>query len=231
MKYIRKADERGRVDFGWLQSNHSFSFGNYYDPKHMGVSVLRVINDDVVMPSQGFGTHGHSNMEIVSYVIEGSLKHEDSGGNKFVVPAGEVQRISAGSGITHSEFNPSNTENVRFLQIWIQPKLKGIDPSYEQKKIEQNGPLTALATPDGEDGSLSMNQDASIYRLRLSANQSFELNTEERVGYLHIISGDIKINETKFAPGDAFSLEENQSVTIVAEADFEALWFDLPVEQ
>ena len=138
MTYIRKSESRGKANFGWLQSKHSFSFGNYYDKNHMGVSVLRVINDDLVMPGKGFGEHGHRDMEIISYVIEGALKHEDSTGNKYIVPAGDVQRMSAGRGVMHSEFNASNKEKVKFLQIWIQPNVLGIKPSYEQKNITQN---------------------------------------------------------------------------------------------
>lgn len=228
MNYIRKAAERGKVNLGWLQSNHSFSFGSYYDPKYMGISVLRVLNDDVVMPGQGFGTHGHRDMEIISYVIDGTLEHKDSTGNTFILPAGEVQRMSAGSGIMHSEYNASNTENVHFLQIWIQPNLNGIKPEYEQKKIEQNGALTPLITPDGIAGSLSINQDVSLYRLNLSAGDSYPLKTANRIGYLHIIRGQISANEHSFGSGDAFSLNPNDSVLVQAKGEFQALWFDLP---
>lgn len=229
MKYIRKSNERGRVDMGWLQSNHSFSFGSYYDPNHMGVSVLRVINDDVVQPGEGFGTHGHRDMEIISYVINGALEHKDSTGNKYTVPAGEVQRMSAGSGVTHSEYNASDEEIVNFLQIWIQPKFTGIKPSYEQKRIEQSGPLTPLVTPDGLDDSLSINQDASLYRLRLMRSENHELKTKDRIGYLHLVEGSIKVGKTIFSAGDAFALEQNDMVVIEALEDIEALWFDLPL--
>lgn len=181
MKYIRRANDRGAIDLGWLQSKHSFSFGSYYDPKHMGVSALRVINDDMVMPGQGFGTHGHRDMEIISYVTEGALKHEDSEGNKHVVPAGDVQRMSAGSGVMHSEFNPSDTEKVKFFQIWIQPNKMGIKPSYEQKSIPQNGILTPLVTPTGENGSLSINQEASLSRLVLGAQETFTIDRKSVV--------------------------------------------------
>lgn len=228
MKYIRNSEERGTVDLGWLQSKHSFSFGSYYDPRHMGISVLRVINDDTVLPGQGFGTHGHQDMEIISYVMEGKLAHKDSMGNIFEVPAGEVQRMSAGSGVTHSEYNASNTSNTKFLQIWIQPSTKGIKPSYEQKKIEQEGPLTPLVSPKGSNGTLSINQDASIARLVLKKNENHELNTGDRVGYLHIISGDVSVNGKTFSEGDAFSLDTNENHVIEANSELEALWFDLP---
>lgn len=228
MKYIRKSEERGKASFGWLQSKHSFSFGNYHDPKHMGVSVLRVINDDTVKPGAGFGSHGHSDMEIISYVIEGSLKHEDSSGNKYVVPAGEIQRMSAGRGVKHSEFNASKSKDVKFLQIWIQPKIKGIKPSYEQKAVPQNGKLTPLVTPKGESGSLSMNQNASMHRLVLDTGEAFTLETTKRVGYLHIIKGTLATGGQSYGAGDAFALGVNDKQELMAQQPIEALWFDLP---
>ncbi|WP_334031186.1 pirin family protein [Alteromonas sp. P256] len=246
MIYIRKADERGDVNLGWLQSKHSFSFGHYYDAQHMGISALRVINEDEVMPGQGFGTHGHRDMEIVSYVIEGALKHEDSSGNKYVVPAGDIQRMSAGRGVTHSEFNASKNEKVKFLQIWILPDKKGIEPSYEQNAVAQKGALTPLVTPKGSDGTLSINQDASISRLMLDEGESYSLSTANRTGYLHIVSGDAEVNSTDkegadsnsisaeafdvhtFSDGDAFAVGANERVQIQANSPIEALWFDLP---
>ncbi len=228
MKYIRKAEDRGRVNLGWLKSNHSFSFGHYYDPKHMGISALRVINDDLVMPGKGFGTHGHKDMEIISYVIEGALEHQDSTGNKFVVPAGEVQRMSAGSGIMHSEYNASKTDNVHFLQIWIQPKVNGVKPSYEQKKVVQKGALTPIVTPNGIKGSLSINQDASLYRLVLNKNDSFDLKTKKRLGYLHFIKGEAMIDGNYVETGDAIALNAKDAINIKALTEIEALWFDLP---
>lgn len=230
MTYIRKSESRGKANFGWLQSKHSFSFGNYYDKSHMGVSVLRVINDDMVMPGKGFGDHGHRDMEIISYVLEGALKHEDSSGNKYVVPAGDVQRMSAGRGVMHSEFNASTQEKVKFLQIWIQPNVLGIEPSYEQKAITQKGPLTPLVNPKGENGALSINQDASLSRLILKKNKRFTVNTENRVGYLHIIKGQLLAGDHKLSAGDGFSVEPEQAVELVAESTIEALWFDLPIK-
>lgn len=229
MKYIRKSADRGQANFGWLQSKHSFSFGNYYSEKHMGVSVLRVINDDMVMPGQGFGKHGHRDMEIISYVIEGALQHEDSTGNKYIVPAGDVQLMSAGSGVTHSEFNASKTDKVKFLQIWIQPNIIGIKPSYKQKSIVQKGPMTPLVTPTGKQGSLSIHQDASLFRFVLKANENFTLTTAKRLGYLHLIKGEVIVDDQQFSAGDAFAVEPEQKLALTATSAIEALWFDLPL--
>ncbi|WNO62101.1 pirin family protein [Rheinheimera sp. MMS21-TC3] len=228
MKYIRRSADRGAVNLGWLESKHSFSFGSYHDPKHMGVSALRVINDDMVMPGQGFGTHGHRDMEIISYVTEGALKHEDSEGNKHIVPAGDVQRMSAGSGVMHSEFNPSDTDKVKFFQIWIQPNKMGIKPSYEQKTIPQNGQLTPLVTATGENGTLSLNQDASLSRLVLKQNDTFNLTPGDYIGYLHLVKGQLNVAGESFSAGDAFAMEPKQAFELQASSDVEALWFELP---
>lgn len=228
MCYFRSAQERGRANFGWLDSKHSFSFGHYYEPKHMGVSALRVINDDTVKPGAGFDTHGHRDMEIISYILEGAIEHKDSMGNRFVVPAGEVQRMSAGTGITHSEFNHSDTDTLRFLQIWIQPNRTGTQPSYEQKKVEQHGQLTPLVTPNGRDGSLSMQQDASLYRLQLAAGESTTLTTQQRPGYLHVIEGGVSINNTHLTAGDAVGAFRKSIQLKADNQGVVALWFDLP---
>ncbi|WP_026375230.1 pirin family protein [Aestuariibacter salexigens] len=228
MDYIRKANERGVVNMGWLQSNHSFSFGSYYDPQHMGVSVLRVINDDVVQPGAGFGTHGHRDVEIISYVIDGALEHKDSTGNEYVVPAGEVQRMSAGRGVMHSEYNASQTEPVNFLQIWIHPNVKGIEPEYEQKRIEQDGPLTPIVTPNGDKGALRINQDASMYRLELEKGEAYRLQTPDRQGYLHLVHGSAEINGDVFNAGDAIAPQVGKALDVNATEKLEALWFDLP---
>jgi quercetin 2,3-dioxygenase len=227
MYYLRKANERGSAHFGWLDSKHSFSFGYYYDPKHLGFSVLRVINDDRVKPGAGFDTHGHRDMEIITYVLDGAIEHKDSMGKHFVVPAESIQRMSAGSGITHSEFNHSKNKPLHFLQIWIQPNKKGIEPSYEQKAVVQQGPLTPLVTPNGRDGSLSMQQDASIYRLYLQAGDRYTLDTNQRPGYLHVITGTAMINSYALQAGDALgALKEPLNIT--TETELTALWFDLP---
>ncbi|WP_269618726.1 pirin family protein [Zhongshania sp. BJYM1] len=233
MNYYRAAEQRGHANFGWLDSHHSFSFGSYYDPKHMGVSALRVVNDDTVAEGAGFGTHGHRDMEIISYVLEGSIAHVDSMGHRYTVPAGEVQRMSAGSGVTHSEFNASTTEKLRFLQIWVQPNVKGIKPEYEQAHIPQSKTLTPLVTPDGCDGSLMMHQDASIYRLRLEQNESARLSLNKgRVGYLHVVSGSAQLDDQLLVAGDGLGVYEKTQFDALAKSDnFEALWFDLPPEE
>ena len=227
MFYQRPSNERGHATFGWLNSYHSFSFGYYYDPKHLGISALRVINDDTVDPGAGFDTHSHRDMEIISYVLEGAIEHQDSMGNKFVVPAGDIQRMSAGTGVSHSEYNHSKDEELRFLQIWIQPNQLGTPPSYEQKKVEQQGKLTPLVTADGRDGSLSMQQDANLYRLQLKAGEQFEFDTLNRPGYLHIIEGEGEINSDTLAAGDALGAWE-EKFNLTANNDLVALWFDLP---
>lgn len=228
MLYLRRADERGKANFGWLDSRHSFSFGNYYDPKHMGISVLRVINDDTVAPAAGFGTHGHRDMEIISYVLEGAIEHKDSMGNRFVVPAGEVQRMTAGTGVTHSEFNHSQTEALKFLQIWIIPNQRDLAPGYEQKAIAQNGPLTPLVTPNGEDGSLTVHQNAGIYRLQLKDGETLSLNPQRGIGYLHLIEGGVAVNDGQLTAGDGLGVMEESLELTAAESGVTALWFDLP---
>lgn len=230
MKYIRRAKDRGLANHGWLKSKHSFSFANYHDPKHMGISALRVINDDTVSPGQGFSTHGHQNMEIISYVIKGALQHEDSEGNKHIVPAGDVQRMSAGTGVRHSEYNASNTEPVSFLQIWIQPNKLGVKPSYQQKTIQQKGALTPLVTANGRNGSLSMNQNASLSRLTLSTDETITLIPEKQIGYLHIIKGEIMVDNTYFEAGDAFAIDPAEKINLKALSEIEALWFELPAK-
>lgn len=229
MDYLRPAVSRGRANFGWLDSRHTFSFGHYYDPRHMGISALRVINDDQVRGGAGFDTHGHRDMEIISYVLEGALEHKDSTGNHFIIPAGEVQLMSAGSGIMHSEFNASKTEPVHFLQIWIQPNVRGTQPGYQQARIEQQGPLTALVTPDGKGGTLSMRQDATLFRLQLAPGEQITLDVGERSGYLHIIAGQAQVAEHRFAAGDGIGLTESRQLRLEAENEgLHALWFDLP---
>ena len=238
MIYLRNAAERGGASFGWLDSKHSFSFGHYHDPKHMGFSALRVINDDTVKPGAGFDTHGHRDMEIISYVLKGAIEHKDSMGNSFVVPAGEVQRMSAGTGLTHSEFNHSKTEELKFLQIWIMPDEKGIKPGYEQKVIEQTSVLTPLVTPKGENGSLSIHQDASMYRLELEPGETFDFDARERPGYLHVIEGaaGFKSNEegkaksgaVEVTSGDGIGVYQERFSLTAKEEMLVALWFDLP---
>ena len=231
MFYYRAAESRGKANFGWLNSQHSFSFGNYYDAKHMGFSVLRVINDDIVAPGAGFDKHGHRDMEIISYIQEGTIEHKDSMGHSYTLPAGEVQRMSAGSGVMHSEFNASKTEPLKFLQIWISPNKTGIEPSYEQMPIVQSGAMTPLVTPSGRDNSLSIQQDASLYRLYLEAGKSYQLVAEDedqRVGYLHVIEGDALNDEQDLKSGDGLGIIEDQLSITAGNEGLVALWFDLP---
>lgn len=225
----RRAEDHGQSDLGWLDSRHTFSFANYYDPNHMGVSALRVINDDRVIPGRGFETHGHRDMEIISYVIEGTLAHKDSYGHVENLPAGEFQLMSAGSGIYHSEFNPSASEPLNFLQIWILPTHRGGTPGYQQKAFPQNGALTAVVTPDGRNGTLQIKQDATLYRLQLAAGLSQSLPiSAERTGYLHLIKGELQLGEATLKPGDGATITQQEGVEVIANADIEALLFDLP---
>ena len=229
--YIRRSDQRGRASFGWLDSHHSFSFGHYYDPKHMGWGVLRVINDDVVAPGAGFDTHGHRDMEIVSYMLKGGIRHRDSMGHESVLKAGEVQRMTAGTGVLHSEFNDSPSESLKFLQIWIMPNQQGLEPGYEQREVPQQGALTDLVTPNGRGDSLRIHQDAVIQRLVLAAGESVELTQAEgRRGYLHLIDGELEAGESIGAmqAGDAVGLEQGESLSVTATRPVEGLWFDLP---
>ena len=228
MYYLRRAEQRGQAQFGWLHSQHTFSFGHYYDAQHMGFSVLRVINDDVVQPGHGFEPHRHRDMEIISYVIDGELEHRDSQGNQSVIPPGDIQRMSAGSGIQHSEFNASSTETVNFLQIWVQPHKQGLMPSYAQKTVAQQGPLTPLVTPGGDDGSISINQNMSLSRLVLEEGQSIELSVAREKAYLHLIKGELTTLAESLYPGDGLGLQDCGSLTLTANRPVEALWFDLP---
>lgn len=229
MDYVRPASERGQANLGWLDSKHSFSFGNYYDPKHMGFSVLRVINDDLVLGGAGFDTHGHRDMEIISYILEGQIDHSDSMGNHFIVPAGDIQRMSAGTGIRHSEFNASPTDDLRLLQIWIEPKSKGIKPSYEQVSVRQKGKITPLVTPDGRDGTLSINQDMTLSRLQLKANEELDIELTRATGYLHMLSGTALVGDRQLQKSDGLGLLDKDLLTIKAGNEkLEALWFDLP---
>lgn len=228
MFYYRAADARGKVNLGWLNTHHTFSFGNYYDPDHMGISTLRVINDDTIAPGAGFGMHGHRDMEIISYIISGSIEHKDSMGNQFVVPAGDVQKMSAGTGVMHSEYNASKTEPLKLLQIWISPNVKGIKPSYEQMPIKQTSAMIPLVTPDGRDGSLTIQQDASLSRLQLKAGESYDLVAQKRVGYLHVIEGG-SVNVGKgLKAGDGLGIIKDQLSVIAGDKGLVALWFDLP---
>lgn len=227
---IRRSHQRGQANFGWLNSQHTFSFGSYYDAEQMGVSALRVINDDRVAPNAGFPTHGHSDMEIISYVLDGEIAHKDSEGNIATLPAGEFQLMSAGSGIRHSEFNPSATKELHFLQIWIQPNVRGEKPGYQQKDFGRNPGLTLVASPNGEAGSLLIKQDARLYQLLLDKNTNTELAaTSTRHYYVHVISGELQINNEILMAGDGATLENIDALNLLAkEQTASALVFDLP---
>jgi redox-sensitive bicupin YhaK (pirin superfamily) len=232
MLQIRTNQERGAGDHGWLRSKHSFSFADYYDPMHMGFGPLRVINEDRVAQNKGFGTHGHRDMEIISYVIEGELEHKDSMGNGSVLRSGDVQRMSAGSGVRHSEFNPSATDEVHFLQIWIEPNATGIAPSYAETHFDaasKTGRLRLIVSPDGRDGSVQLHQDASIYAAILRPGDALEhVLAAGRLGYAHVVRGALLVNGVALGAGDALKITDESRITL-AEADAaEVLLFDLP---
>jgi quercetin 2,3-dioxygenase len=230
---IRSAEARGAANLGWLDSRHTFSFGEYHDPRHMGFGPLRVINEDRVQPGKGFGTHGHQNMEIISYVLEGALEHKDSIGTGSVIRPGDVQRMSAGSGIRHSEFNPSDKEPVHFLQIWVMPEKDGIAPGYEQKTFsrqDKEGKLRLIASRDGRDGSVVIHQDASVYASIPGMGKTVELAlAAQRLGWVQVARGAAEIEGKKLKAGDGAAITDQTSVAIKATTDdTEVLVFDLP---
>lgn len=232
MLQIRKSQERGDANHGWLQSKHSFSFADYHDPQHMGFGPLRVINEDRVAAGQGFGTHGHKDMEIISYVLEGALEHKDSLGTGSVLRYGDVQRMSAGSGVRHSEFNGSQTHAVHFLQIWIEPNVKGIAPSYEEKHFAPEsklGKLRLVASSDGRDGSVTIHQDAAIYAAVLNGGERLEHALgAARAGYVHVIRGAVSVNGALLQSGDAVRITAEPLVALEQAEAAELLLFDLP---
>ncbi len=229
---IRPAQERGNANFGWLDSKHTFSFGSYYDPNHMGFANLRVINEDKVQPGKGFGTHSHKDMEIISYVLDGELEHKDSIGNGSTIRPGDVQRMSAGTGIAHSEFNGSTKDLVHFLQIWIMPDTAGIKPSYEQKHFplaEKQGQLKLVASPDGRNGSVTIHQDASLYVALLNQGDRLNHNTDKsRSLWLQVAKGAVEVNGRGLNTGDGASVTQETELELFANADnTEILLFDL----
>lgn len=229
---IRKSKDRGHENHGWLDTYHTFSFGRYYDPNFMGFRVLRVINEDRVEANNGFPPHSHDNMEIISYVLEGSLQHQDSIGTGSVILPGEVQRMSAGTGVTHSEFNPSKNDQVHFFQIWIIPKKRGIEPSYEQKKFEvkdKNNQLCLIASGDGSAGSVTIQQDVKLFTsiLQKGKELSYPL-TSRRYGWIQIARGKISLNGQILSEGDGASISNENDLKIMAEENSEFFLFDLP---
>ena len=227
---IRPAEERGHANFGWLDSHHTFSFGHYYDPQHMGFSSLRVINDDTVSPSMGFETHGHKDMEIISLVTQGTIAHKDSAGNVRELPAGEYQLMSAGKGIFHSEFNASRTDTLKFLQIWIQPNSVGGSPGYQQKSFGESEGFTSIITPDGRDGTLQIKQDMSLTQLILKQQDSAQWPIQkDRRYYVHIVEGQLTLNDDiELGQGDGAKIEQLELLTFAKRSEsVKALLFDL----
>ena len=229
---LRKAGERGHANHGWLDSWHSFSFADYHDPAHMGFGPLRVINEDRVQPGMGFGTHGHRDMEILSYVLEGELAHNDSIGNGSVIVPGDVQRMSAGRGVRHSEFNPSKTSPVHFLQIWIEPAHSGIDPGYEQTHVPvaaKRGRLRLIASPDGREGSVTIHQDATVFAALINGSESTRQELAPgRRAYVHIARGSVHVNGTPLESGDAAMFDGEGAISLDHGRGAEVLLFDLP---
>ena len=232
MKQLRRSGERGFADHGWLRSYHSFSFADYFDPAHVEFGPLRVINEDRVAPGQGFGAHGHRDMEIISYVLSGELAHRDSLGNGSTIRPGDVQRMSAGSGVRHSEFNPSSSELVHFLQIWIQPDQRGVTPGYEQKHFDaadRRGHLCLIVSRDGAEGSLHMHQDARVYAGLLDGAEraSLEVDAGRRI-YVHVARGAVSADGTRLESGDGLMLSDVAGVQLSNPEQAEVLVFDLP---
>ncbi|HYC37488.1 MAG TPA: pirin family protein [Usitatibacter sp.] len=231
MYRIRRSQERGHAQHGWLDSFHSFSFADYYDPAHMGFGSLRVINEDRVSPGRGFGTHSHRDMEIISYVLEGGLAHRDSMGNGSVIRPGDVQRMSAGTGVAHSEFNASDREPVHFLQIWIEPSARGIAPGYEERRFEpesKRGRLRLIASSDGREGSVKIHQDASVYAALLDGSEAATHDAlPGRRTYVHVARGELDVNGERLFHGDAMMITGEASVRLEHGRDAEVLLFDL----
>ncbi|MBB6563059.1 redox-sensitive bicupin YhaK (pirin superfamily) [Acidovorax soli] len=231
MLTVRKSQDRGYADHGWLHSYHSFSFAGYYDPEHMGFGNLRVINEDRIAPGMGFGTHGHRDMEIISYVLSGELAHKDSMGNVKGIPPGDVQRMSAGTGVQHSEFNHAEGQTTHFLQIWLLPDVQGVAPGYEQKTFadaEKRGRLRRVASPDGAEGSVRVNADATLYAGLLDGSESASLVLDPaRKAYVHLVRGSLKANGQALSAGDAALIEQETALALTEGHGAEVLVFDL----
>jgi hypothetical protein len=229
---VRKADERGHFNHGWLDTAHTFSFGDYYDPAHMGFRSLRVINEDRVEASQGFGMHGHRDMEIVTYVLEGALEHRDSLGNGSVLRAGELQHMTAGTGVQHGEFNPSPSQEVHLYQIWLLPDRKGLEPSYEQKTFpeeDRQGRLRLVASPNGQDGALTIHQDARLYLTTLKEGETVaSVLKPGRHAWLQVLRGKVTLNGHALSAGDGAAVSEEERLDIRSHNGSEVMLFDLP---
>ena len=231
MIHIRRSEDRGLADHGWLHSQHSFSFAHYHDPEWMGWGNLRVINEDHIAPGTGFGTHGHRDMEIISYVLQGELAHKDSMGNVKGIPPGDVQRMSAGSGVMHSEFNHAPNDTTHFLQIWIEPNVRGIAPSYQQKTFdtaEKTGRLCLVASPDGAQGSVTIHADAALYAGLLDADHRAQVSIAPgRKAYVHLVRGELKVNGQALRTGDAAVMADETQIELSDAQGAEVLVFDL----
>ncbi len=231
MLAIRPANERGLANHGWLNSRHTFSFGHYYDPEYMGFGPLRVINEDQVKPAQGFGTHGHSDMEIISYVLDGALEHKDSLGTGSIIKPGDVQRMTAGTGVRHSEYNASSTDSVHFLQIWIIPEKNGLKPSYEQKAFsdeEKQGKLRLVGSRDGRDGSVTIHQDVNLFSALLSEGDDIEHTLGEgRKGWVQVARGSLRLDGNELTAGDGVALQGEHTLKLEGTGDAEVLLFDM----
>ena len=231
MLTLRKSQDRGHADHGWLKSFHSFSFAGYYDPEHMGFGNLRVINEDRIAPGSGFGTHGHRDMEIISYVLSGELAHKDTMGNVKGIPPGDVQRMSAGRGVMHSEFNHADDRTTHFLQIWIEPDVTGIEPGYEQNRFgdeEKRGRLRLIASPDAADGSVLIHADARVYAGLFDGAEQATLQLDpQRLAYVHVVRGEVSVNGTPLQGGDAAKLQGETQLALAQGRDAEVLVFDL----
>ena len=229
---LRRSTERGHANHGWLDSYHSFSFADYHDPEHMGFGPLRVINEDRVQPGKGFPTHSHRDMEIISYVLEGQLSHKDDLGTGSIIVPGDIQRMSAGRGVRHSEFNPSSSEGVHFLQIWIEPSVRGIPASYEQARVDaatKRGKLALIAAPQGAGGAVVVHQDARVYAALIDGSEeAAHALAPGRRGYVHVARGQVNVNETALSAGDAMKIVDETAIRITEGRDAEVLVFDLP---
>jgi redox-sensitive bicupin YhaK (pirin superfamily) len=228
---VRKATDRGLTSIDWLKSRHTFSFGEYYDPKEQGFSDLRVINEDWVAPGAGFPTHSHRDMEIITYVVDGAVQHKDSMGNGSIIRPGDVQRMSAGTGVTHSEYNPSKTDQLHLLQIWLLPDRRGHQPGYEQKEIgpaEKRGRLRLIASPDGRDGSVLIHQDARLYATIVESGRPIAVAlTPGRRGYLQVVKGAVNVNRAALEAGDGARIADESALEIAGREESEVLLFDL----
>ena len=231
MQKLRPSEARGHANLDWLDSRHSFSFGQYFDPKHMGFGALRVINEDRVAPGTGFGTHGHKDMEIISYVLAGALEHKDSLGSGSVIRPGEVQLMTAGSGIRHSEYNPSKADPAHFLQIWITPEAEGLSPGYQQKSFapeESQGRLRLVASRDGRNASLTIHRDVDFYMARLDGEQRLRHQLAPgRIAWLQVVRGTLRLNGEALAAGDGVAIEDETSLVLTEGEDAEILLFDM----